>query len=94
MDVDYLILGGGCAGLGLAVNFINSDLRDKRILILEGREKYKRDKTWCSWDVYPHQFRDAISHTWLNYKFASKNSEAIFTGGKCNYYHRGDHTSR
>ena len=46
-DFDYIILGGGCAGLSLAYELdINKKLNDKTLAIVETRDSYKRDKTW------------------------------------------------
>jgi lycopene beta-cyclase len=87
MNTDYLILGGGCAGLGLAVNLINSTLKDKKIIILESRAEYVRDKTWCSWGVYPHQFQAVIKKSWSKFKFLTKNEELIFSSEIHPYQH-------
>ena len=46
-EFDYIILGGGCAGLSLAYELdINKKLNDKTLAIVETRGEYKRDKTW------------------------------------------------
>ena len=46
-EFDYIIIGGGCAGLSLAYELeINNKLKDKSLVIIETRESYKRDKTW------------------------------------------------
>ncbi len=46
-EFDYIILGGGCAGLSLAYELnINKKLDDKTLAIVETRNEYKRDKTW------------------------------------------------
>ena len=46
-DFDYIIIGGGCAGLSLAYELdIHNKLNDKTLAIIEPREEYKRDKTW------------------------------------------------
>ena len=45
-EFDYIIIGGGCAGLSLAYELeINNKLKDKTLAIIETREVYKRDKT-------------------------------------------------
>ena len=45
-EFDYIILGGGCAGLSLAYELdINKKLNDKTLAIVETRDEYKRDKT-------------------------------------------------
>ena len=62
-EFDYIIIGGGCAGLSLAYELeINDKLKDKTLAIIETREKYKRDKTWSFWKVFNHNF-DCLLYT-------------------------------
>ena len=49
-DFDFIIIGGGCAGLSLAYELdINKKLEDKTLAIIEPRYEYKKDKieTFC-----------------------------------------------
>ena len=51
-DFDYIIIGGGCAGLSLAYELqINNKIENKTLAIIEPREIYERDKTWSFWRV-------------------------------------------
>ena len=51
-EFDYIIIGGGCAGLSLAYELeINNKLDSKNLAIVEPRSSYKRDKTWSFWKV-------------------------------------------
>ena len=51
-EFDYVIVGGGCAGLSLAYELeIHEKLKDKTLAIIEPRDEYKRDKTWSFWKV-------------------------------------------
>ena len=60
-EFDYIIIGGGCAGLSLAYELeINDKLKDKTLAIIETREEYKRDKTWSFWKVFNHNFDDCV----------------------------------
>ena len=60
-EFDYIIIGGGCAGLSLAYELdLYSKLKDKTLAIVEPREEYKKDKTWSFWKVSPHNFEDCI----------------------------------
>ena len=44
-EFDYVIIGGGCAGLSLAYELeINNRLKDKTLAIIELREEYKEIK--------------------------------------------------
>ncbi len=72
-DFDYIILGGGCAGLSLAYELdINKKLNDKTLAIVETRDSYKRDKTWSFWKVLDHNFEDCVIKSWENFSVNSK----------------------
>ena len=44
-EFDYIIVGGGCAGLPLAYELdINQKLNDKTLAIVEPRTEYKREQ--------------------------------------------------
>ncbi len=49
--VDLLILGGGCAGLSLASRLAEFGKDAPKVLIIEQRESYTNDRTWCFWDI-------------------------------------------
>ena len=77
-EFDYIIIGGGCAGLSLAYELeINEKLKDKTLAIIEPREEYKRDKTWSFWKVAPHNFDDCVKKNWENF--------SVNIPGKTNY---------
>ena len=67
-EFDYIIIGGGCAGLSLAYELdIHEKLKDKTLAIIEPRSEYKKDKTWSFWKVAPHNFDDCIKKSWENF---------------------------
>jgi len=67
-EFDYIIIGGGCAGLSLAYELeINKKLKDKTLAIIEPREEYKKDKTWSFWKVSSHNFDDCVKKSWKNF---------------------------
>ena len=67
-EFDYIIIGGGCAGLSLAYELeINEKLKDKTLAIIEPREEYKKDKTWSFWKVVDHNFDDCVKKNWENF---------------------------
>ena len=67
-DFDYIIIGGGCAGLSLAYELeIHKKLTNKTLAIIEPRDEYKRDKTWSFWKTIPHNFDDCVKKTWNNF---------------------------
>ena len=67
-EFDYIIIGGGCAGLSLAYELeINEKLKDRTLAIIEPRAEYKKDKTWSFWKVTTHNFNDCIKKSWENF---------------------------
>ena len=73
-EFDYVILGGGCAGLSLAYQLdINNKIKNKTLAIVEMREEYKRDKTWSFWKITDHNFDDCIIKTWNNFTINIKS---------------------
>ena len=65
---DYIIIGGGCAGLSLAYELeINSKLKEKNLAIIETRAEYKRDKTWSFWKMFDHNFQDCVIKSWNSF---------------------------
>ena len=73
-EFDYIIIGGGCAGLSLAYELeTNNKLKDKNLAIIESRDEYKRDKTWSFWKVFPHNYEDCVKKSWNNFTINSPN---------------------
>tara|TARA_B110000014_G_scaffold247479_1_gene221032 strand:+ start:1411 stop:2475 length:1065 start_codon:yes stop_codon:yes gene_type:complete len=71
-EFDYIIIGGGCAGLSLAYELeIYGKLKNKTLAIIEPREEYKRDKTWSFWKVFNHNFEDCVKKSWDNFTINS-----------------------
>ena len=67
-EFDYIIIGGGCAGLSLAYELeVNDRLKEKTLAIIETREEYKRDKTWSFWKMFDHNFEDCVIKSWNNF---------------------------
>ena len=67
-EFNYVIIGGGCAGLSLAYELeINKKLENKTLAIIETRTEYKRDKTWSFWKIVPHRFEDCVKKSWENF---------------------------
>jgi len=72
-EFDYIILGGGCAGLSLAYELdVNLKLKDKSLAIVEARSEYKRDKTWSFWKISDHNFDDCVIKSWNNFSINTK----------------------
>ena len=77
-EFDYIIIGGGCAGLSLAYELeLHEKLRDKTLAIVEPRTEYKKDRTWSFWKIINHNFDDCVKKNWENF--------SINIPGKTNY---------
>ena len=85
-EFNYVIIGGGCAGLSLAYELeINNKLKDKTLAIIETREEYKRDKTWSFWKVFDHNFDDCVIKSWNNFTINTSESSRELTNKKFPY---------
>ena len=83
-EFDYVIIGGGCAGLSLAYELeIHQKLNDKTLAIVEPRTEYKRDKTWSFWKVFDHNFEDCIKKSWKEFSIKTSSDSKII---KCDNF--------
>jgi lycopene beta-cyclase len=64
MQTDLLILGGGCAGLSLAMQLAKLGERSPRALIVESRTAYTNDRTWCFWCEPTARYTSLVRHRW------------------------------
>jgi lycopene beta-cyclase len=71
------ILGGGCAGLSLAMRLAGAGSSAPSTLVLEKNADYANDRTWCFWDEANPELKDWIDHFWLS--FEMKNDRETFT---------------
>jgi lycopene beta-cyclase len=68
---DLIILGGGCAGLSLGMNLANYGEASPRTLILEGRQEYTNDRTWCFWGGFGSGSEKLPTHRWESFSIAT-----------------------
>jgi len=79
-EFDYVIIGGGCAGLSLAYELeIHKKLEDKTLAIIEPRNEYKRDKTWSFWKVTFHNFDDCVKRSWKEFSIKTPSYSKVIT---------------
>jgi lycopene beta-cyclase len=74
-DVELLILGGGCAGLSLAMQLAQRGQHAPTTLILEQRVCYENDRTWCFWGDAKTPFAPLAAHQWQTFKVVSAGQE-------------------
>ncbi|MDU0370721.1 lycopene cyclase family protein [Hymenobacter endophyticus] len=78
-EYDYLIVGGGAAGLSLAYHISQEPrLAGKRVLLLEPEAKTQNDRTWSFWTDAPTLFDSIVVHEWTQIAFRSPGYAEVF----------------
>ena len=85
-DAEIVILGAGCAGLSLAVA-LGQERVEGRVMLLEPRTDYVRDRTWCFWDTEPHPFASAVTHRWDRWRVSAAGRNAVQQSRRYRYCH-------
>lgn len=75
---DYIIAGGGMAGLSLAFYLNQSSLRNKSILIIDRDAKNTNDHTWCFWEKGQSPFEEIIAQKWKGVWFHGTDNFSQF----------------
>ncbi len=68
---DYIIAGGGAAGLALAYEMAASRLRGASILIVDRQPVDRGERTWFYWSNRPNRIDHLIIHRWDRVEFIS-----------------------
>ena len=81
-DWDIVIVGGGLGGLSLAVELAQPDFAHLRVLVLEKRTEYRRDRTWSYWATQPHRYTELERKRWNAWRvsFHGKQAQQKSTG--------------
>lgn len=83
---DYVLVGGGAAGLSLAYHIAQEPrLADKRVLLIEPEAKDQNDRTWSYWADAPGLFDGLAIGEWDKIAFRSPGFEQIFDLGQYRY---------
>ncbi len=83
---ELTIIGGGCAGLGLAAALSEAvEHLDGDALLLEGRPHYGYDRTWCYWDLEEHPYRRLERFHWRRWKVRYQGREVVQASERYRY---------
>ena len=86
LEFDYLIVGGGAAGLSLAYHIAREPrLADKKVLLIEPEAKTQNDRTWSFWTDEPGIFDGIVAYEWGKIAFRSPGFERIIDLGRYRY---------
>ncbi len=77
LDYDVAILGAGLAGLSLAVRLAEPRFAGLRVLVVEPRSRYWRDRTWSFWSLRPHPFQEAVACAWNNWSVRTEDRNVV-----------------
>ncbi|HVN54930.1 MAG TPA: lycopene cyclase family protein [Anaerolineaceae bacterium] len=77
-EVEFLIAGGGGAGLALTSALLDSPLGDRSILIVDRDAKQQNDRTWCFWGGVETPFASLACHSWPKIAVRSEDFERVF----------------
>ena len=67
---DFVIIGGGMSGLSLTKEIISSGLtKNKKLLIIEKRDNYYRDKIWSFWNIMDSNYQKIKFNSWSSFLF-------------------------
>lgn len=76
---DYIIAGGGLAGLTLLYYILEEPtLKNKRILVIDSVRKDNNDRTWCFWEKEKEFYEHLVNAKWKKLKFESPSLNKIF----------------
>ena len=78
MNYDFTMLGGGAAGLSLALALVRSPLRDRSILVVEKDAKDSNDRTWCFWSDVPGPVDGLARAVWPKLRFVGETIDRTF----------------
>jgi lycopene beta-cyclase len=69
---DFILAGGGAAGLSLALHLLRSPLAGRSILIVDKDAKDQDDRTWGYWSAQPTIFDEIVHRSWDRLAFAGQ----------------------
>jgi len=85
---DYIIAGGGCAGMSLAYYLLKDEyFREKRILLIEKDSYQKQDKTWCYWSQETPIFKSAGKVSWNQFALKNGSEQVESSISPYRYFH-------
>jgi lycopene beta-cyclase len=83
---EYIIAGGGMAGLSLAFYLNESSLKDKKILVIDRAAKDRNDHTWCFWEKEENAFEEIVFRRWDKFRFCgTRGFEELLAIGDYRY---------
>ena len=67
MHYDIVIIGAGCSGLSLAYEIVKQQKLDQKIIIVDSKKEFAKDRTWSFWKILEHNFEDCLEKQWSKF---------------------------
>ncbi len=89
---DYILAGGGCAGLSLVYHLLESSLKESQILIIDPNQGEIPNKTWCYWSkealpIHPQSAR----FSWNSFYLKDEAQQLTKPLKELSYHHLNSH---
>ena len=84
MIYDIAIIGAGCSGLSLAYQLFLKKINLK-VIILDNKKEFKKDRTWSFWKMEDHEFQDCIEKEWNTVEIKNNHKIKIFDNNQFPY---------
>lgn len=82
---DLVILGGGCAGLSLSMALEVNGGGKLSTLVIESRNAYQNDRTWCFWSDQARILPYKIQHRWQTMRVSNGGRTVSLNCGSTPY---------
>ena len=85
--IDFIILGGGCSALSLINNILKKEKNNYSFVIIEKRQKYIDDRSWCFWDKNESKYSKLSESNWSNFTFSYKKKTSTLISNRYKYFY-------
>ncbi len=82
---DFIVAGGGAAGLSLAYHLSQSPLGRRSILVVDRDGTERSDRTWCYWTDRSLPFDSLVYRRWSRLRVVSERCEDVLDPGPYRY---------
>jgi lycopene beta-cyclase len=82
---NFILVGGGAAGLSLAYRLACSPLHDRSVLIVDREARDRSDRTWGFWTNRPTLFDSIVCRSWRRLRFTTETVDATIPLGRYRY---------